>query len=126
MLKPRSRTAAFLALVLVLSTACAGLTVGKSLIVSGEALDELGKTFVQTGHFYDDLLDRKIVTVEEYRAWAKFANAFRDQYPNVVAVWKLAKASRDEEGRLRVEKVIGGLRSELMRFALSAAAKIGG
>ena len=117
---------AVLVLVAVLTTACAGLTVGKSLIVSGESLDELGKAFVQTGRLYDDLLDRKIITVKDYRAWAEFANAFRDQYPNAVALWKLAKASRDEQGRITIEKMVGGLRSELMRFALSASAKLGG
>ena len=122
----RRRQISALILVAVLTTACAGLTVGKSLIVSGESLDELGKAFVQTGRLYDELLDRRIITVEDYRAWANFANGFRDQYPNAVALWKLAKASRDEEGRIQVETLIQSLRQQLVAFAVSAAGKLGG
>lgn len=105
-----------LILALLVATGCASGR--QAIVVSGESLDQLGKTFVATGKQWNDLYDAKLVTADQYREWATFATWFKVAYPETVKMWKTARASHDAKGTQAVEDTIAKMAAELARLGL--------
>lgn len=84
--------------------------------------------FLRVGALYDKLLDEKIVTPEQYRAWATFATHFKKVYPQIVRLWSEALSGGTEIGnRTRAEtlaltKGVVELETAAYRHLASAAA----
>ena len=110
-----------LVILVLLLAAC---TLSKQFVLSGESLDALGQQFVQTGKLYDQLLENKSITVEDYRAWATFAKRFQAVYPPLVVAWRMAAASESPAAETKkIEDAIISLKNQLVSFYLSAAKK---
>lgn len=114
----RRRLVGVVILVSVL-VACAG---PRGLVGSGEALNALGLQFVQTGNLYDRLLEQKLITVDRYRIWARFARDFQFAYPKAVEMWRLAVQAEDPASERALEEVILSLKSQLVVYVLEGAA----
>lgn len=108
------RAVAALMIVLAVLAVAACATGGRVQIVTGEALDALGKQFVETGALYDRLLVAKRITPEEYGAWAAFAPRFQTSYRQAVAAWNSG------QGDATTDTVIL-LKNNLRDFLLFAA-----
>lgn len=78
-------------LVLLILSACATVP-PEVILVSGEALNQAGTQFLETGKLYDRLYLAKKITPHEYRAWAKFVEDFKPIYEAAVNAWKSGKA----------------------------------
>lgn len=114
MLRPvASRSTAFL-LVLVLLAACSS---SAPFVVTGESLDTAGKAFVAVGQAYNQALDAKTVTVEQYREWSQFAKKFQQAYPSAVQLWKSSVAVNDTALTKQTDAIIVSLVGEMTRLA---------
>ena len=104
-----------LLLVPLLLIGCASGT--KALIVSGESLDATGKQFVQVAALYSDLLDKGMVTAEQYRRWRIFGQHFQFAYPKAVQLWRDARAANDVAAEKRAAALVQSLATDLAVFA---------
>ena len=82
------------AIALLVLAGCAG----NSLIISGEALDVMGRSFVTTANLYNKLHDAGKITDDEYRKFAVFAKQFQVIYPVASATWKAVEKDGSTEG----------------------------
>lgn len=114
-------TGLLLILLAYLLSSCAG---PRGYVASGEALAAIGQQFVQTGHLYDTLLEKKLITPEQYRPWAAFAKEFQWSYPKAVEMWRLAVRSEDAAAAGKLEEVVLALKNQLLTFALEAAERL--
>ena len=84
--------------------------------------------FLRVGALYDKLLDDKIITPEQYRAWATFAVHFKRAYPEIVKLWEdsigggpaIGEQTRAET--LALTKAVVELEAAAYRHLASAAA----
>ncbi len=81
------------AIALLVLAGCAG----NSLIISGEALDVMGRSFVTTANLYNRLHDAGKITDDEYRKFAVFAKQFQVIYPVAVDTWEAVKTDASSE-----------------------------
>lgn len=102
-------------------TSCATSEVAKTqkaLDVTGTALEVAGQQFVEVGKFFNQALDAKLITNDQYRAWAAFAKKFKQGYPPAVSAYKVAVSAGNLASAQEVEASIQPLISELAQFAL--------
>ena len=94
--------------------------VGNSLIVSGEALDVMGRSFVTTANLYNSLHDAGKITDDEYRKFAVFAKQFQVIYPVAVDTWEAVRVDgSDETGDFNITSLtdkILKLKQQLIEF----------
>lgn len=110
------RISSALLVVLLLLASCATAT--KTLLVTGESLDQLGKQFVSVGKQWNSLYDAKAITADQYKEWATFAVWFKAAYPEAVSLWKTARATNDTAATAAIEDSIGKMAAELTRLGL--------
>ena len=114
----------FAAITLFALSACAG----NSLVVSGEALDVMGRSFVTTANLYNRLHDAGKITDDEYRKFAVFAKQFQVIYPVAVDTWKAVKVDgSDETGEFNVTSLtdkILKLKQQLIEFYSLGVSKL--
>jgi hypothetical protein len=103
--------------VLILLIGCAST---KPFVVSGTALDAVGKTFVQTAGVYEHLLDGQLITVDQYRKWVSFGKKFQATYPSAVEAWKAARVANDKAKADQLYSAIAGLIAELGEYGAEA------
>lgn len=108
---------------LLLFSGCASYT---GYIISGESLDATGRAFIQVGQTYNQRLDAKQITIEQYRQWAAFANKFKQAYPPAVQLWKSAVVVNDAALTKQSSVIITGLVGELAKFGLVVGIQIAG
>lgn len=89
------------------------------IITTGQALHLADDTFVETGRLMDSALDNRLVTLEQYRAWAKFARAFPKAYRVAWDAWEVATKVADAAAQMGALDAIAVLLGELQRFYLS-------
>lgn len=89
----------------------------KALIVSGEALNAAGQQFVQVAGLYNDMLDKGVITPEQYRPWKTFGGHFQFAFPKAVQLWTDARAAHDAEKERQAETLIRSLTTDLAVFA---------
>ena len=107
------RSVALLIVVLVLAAACASST---GFIVSGESLDAAGRAFVAVGQAYNQALDAKTITTNQYKTWADFAIKFKQAYPSAVQLWKSGVVVNDAALQKNSTAIITSLVSELAKL----------
>lgn len=100
---------------LVVLTGCA-----PALVTTGEGLDALGRQFVAVGVHYNQLLDSRRITPEQYREWATFAREFQRVYPLAVDAWKTARLTEDAKAQQGLEAALGVLSARLTGLAVQA------
>ena len=66
---------------------------GNQLVMSGTALDTIGRSFVTTANLYNSLHDAGKITNDEYRAFAVFAKQFKVIFPVAVDTWKAVESN---------------------------------
>lgn len=111
------------AVLLTLVSLCVGVVVGAScahppdpLITTGQALHLADDTFVETGHLMDAAFDAHVVTLEQYRTWAKFARQFPKSYRLAWDAWEAATKVADAAAQMGALDAIAVLLGELQRF----------
>lgn len=107
--------------VALLLVACSSST---AFIVSGESLDTAGKSFVAVGQAYNQALDAKTITVEQYRTWAAFARKFQTAYPPAVQLWRSAVAVNDAALQHDSAALVTSLVSELIRLGAVVSVQV--
>jgi len=112
-----------LLLVLVVAAGCQSYT---GYIISGESLDATGRAFVEVGKTYNQQLDAKKITLEQYRAWATFANKFKQAYPPAVQLWKSSVVVNDAALTKQSRAILTGLVGELAKFGTVVGIQIAG
>ncbi len=114
---------AFAILALFALSACAG----NSLIISGSALDAVGRSFVVTANLYNKLHDAGKITDDEYRKFAVFATQFKVIYPVAVDTWKAVKDDASQESGVNVNSLtdkILKLKQTLIEFYAFGVGKL--
>jgi len=91
----------------------------KALDVTGTTLEGVGEQFKQVAGFYNQALDSKLITPEDYRKWAAFAKQFQKAYPAAVAAYKVAVAAGNAAGAENLKSSIQPMLTELMQFAMN-------
>ena len=112
-----------LLLVLLIAVGCQSYT---GYIVSGESLDATGRAFVQIGNAYNQQLDAKKITPDQYRAWAGFATKFKASYPPAVQLWKSAVVVNDAALTKKSSEIITALVGELAKFGAVVGIQLAG
>lgn len=112
-------TAALLLLALVLP-AC---TEDKALIVLGESMISLSDQFAATATAMDKAFDAKVVTPEQYKAWAAFGKKFQVSYPLALHLWQTAKDHQDATLQSQCEAMIATMAVDLGSYAVLAGVK---
>ena len=114
---------AFAILALFALSACAG----NQLVMSGTALDTIGRSFVTTANLYNQLHDGGKVTDDEYRRFAVFAKQFQVIYPIAVDAWKAIELDPDvvnaEEVDALTDKFLD-LKQRLIEFYSNGLSKL--
>jgi len=115
------------AALILLPLLCLGIVTGcttsqqikgyKALDVAGTTLEGVGEQFKQVAGFYNQALDSKLITPEDYRKWATFAKQFQKAYPAAVAAYKVAVAAGNAAGAANLQSSIQPMLTELMQFA---------
>ena len=105
----------FTILALFVLAGCAG----NQLILSGTALDTIGKSFVTTANLYNSLHDAGKITDDEYRAFAVFAKQFKVIYPVAVDTWKAVESNpelvKDEQTETLTNQILK-LKQQLIEY----------
>jgi hypothetical protein len=85
--------------------------------------------FLRVNTLYNKLLDDKIITLEQHRAWATFAAHFKTAYPQIVRLWEDALGGGPAIGdqtraeTLALTKGVVELEAAAYRHLASAAAQ---
>ena len=111
------------AIALLVLAGCAG----NSLIISGEALDVMGRSFVTTANLYNRLHDGGKITDDEYRKFALFAKQFQVIYPVAVDTWEAVKTDASSEEGIDVTSLtdkILKLKQQLIEFYSLGVSKL--
>jgi hypothetical protein len=88
----------------------------------------LSTQFVRVAALYATLLDDKIITPEQYRAWVTFATHFKTAHPQIMQLWKDALGGGSAIGNqtraetLALTKALVELEAEAYRHLARAAA----
>lgn len=109
-----TRTKALSVVVLLALASCAH---EKAWVVTGESLVTLGDTFVETSKLMDAALDAKLVSVEQYRRWAKFVRYFKPIYLEASDRWQHSEDTAPQHAAA----VLAALAAELAEFSAMAA-----
>ena len=120
MVQRQVRGIALLIIGLVL-VACASQT---GFVITAESLNSIGQQFVAVGTAYNQALDAKKITVEDYRAWAEFAKKFKTSYPIAVEGWKSGVKINDAALQKSSVALISSLVGELGKFALTVGMQV--
>ena len=96
-------------------TGCAG----NQLVMSGTALDTIGRSFVTTANLYNSLHDAGKITDDEYRAFAVFARQFKVIFPVAVDTWKAIESNpelaEDEQTETLTNQILK-LKQQLIEY----------
>ena len=93
-------------------------------LTSGDILYQLGDTFTQLAPLMDKALDNKSITDDQYVAWAKFVEKFREIYPAAVRLWHACAVSQDQGALAKVTAIIQDLGNELTTFQILVGAPL--
>ena len=92
---------------------------GNQLVMSGTALDTIGRSFVTTANLYNSLHDAGKITDDEYRAFAVFAKQFKVIFPVAVDTWKAVESNpelaEDEQTETLTNQILK-LKQQLIEY----------
>ncbi len=115
----RARRLAVVGLVLLLAAACAtGAGRPDPLVLTGEALQAVGRTFLETAQLYDGLYRGKKITEAQYDAWRAFVPKFQQAHGVAFTTWKTAVATQDRPAAARAQALVDTLRLQVLELAL--------
>lgn len=101
-------------LLLSLFTSCAHK---QAFIVTGDALEELGNTFLTTANAFNQAYDDGTVTQEQYAKFKEFGLKFKQVYPAAVKLWELAVITNDALLQERSLAIVSELVGPLAEFS---------
>ena len=107
-----------LPLVLIVLAAC---THAQAWRASGESIDALGRTFLETGRALDAAYDAKLVTEQQYDRWRAFVAYWQPVYDLAADRW----LHGDDTASEHAAAVLAALSAELATFAVSSTPRGG-
>jgi hypothetical protein len=110
------KSAAIVLAVLILATGC--VSVGRSLVISGESLKAIGNEFLLVADVYVKGCADKTITLEQCEAFRDFGQKFQKAYPLAVDLWGVARSADDVATIKKTEDVIRSLAAGLSSFAI--------
>lgn len=96
------------------------------LQVTGESLDAAAITFEATAAGMATAYQRHAVTLEQARAWNDFLPKFKASYHVACALWRTARATKDEPLERQAAAILSEMLGKLSTFAVLLAAPDGG
>jgi hypothetical protein len=118
-----------LGLVILLSAtqSCGVPSFNKTLIVTGESLDGIGKQFVQVAEIYKTGCDvTKTIDPKNCAKFRSFGTEFQKAYPLNVKLWEAARSASDSATEKKVADVVTNLATSLSEFAVAVVATYDG
>lgn len=106
----RALRAVSIVVTIFLLAACA---TSQPTMITGEALDALGKQFLDTGMLYDRLHAAKRVSDADYKRWVDFTYKFKVTYRAAVTAWQSG------QGQVATDAALT-LKNQLRDFVLFA------
>lgn len=100
---------------LILVTGC--VSVGRSLVISGESLKAIGNEFLLVADVYVRGCADKTIAVDQCAAFRDFGQKFQRAYPLAVDLWGVARNANDVATVKKTEDVIRSLAADLSSFA---------
>ncbi len=115
----RPRRLAVVGLVLLLAAACA-TSAGRPdpLVLTGEALQAVGRTFLETAQLYDGLYRARKVTEAQYDAWRAFVPQFQQAHQAAFTTWRIAVGTKDRAAADQIQALVDNLRLQVLALAL--------
>jgi len=96
-----------------------------TLLNSGQAIDALGKQFIETGRQFDALHTSGIVSDADYRLWAAFVPKFKTGYAEASKTWLTAYQAGEPTTPQQIIALITTLKNQLLEFAIRLQAAKG-
>ena len=105
---------------LLMALALAGCATTSATLLTGQGIRAMGQTFVETAEAYNQLLDAKIISEEEYMDWAVFAWKFKQAYPSLVNVYRTYAGDEigDPDLEYQVIHLLSTINQELMVYLI--------
>lgn len=113
------RVSNFVLLLGLVWTACAHVD---PMVVTAQTMLVQADVFVATADIMDHAYETKVITTDQYKAWANFGMRFQKVYPVLVDAWNVARLVGDKGLEEDSIKRVNALMLELMAFAQQAGA----
>lgn len=106
--------------VVVVAIAISGCATGRTLEVSGAALEGLGEQFVSVTKQVKSGCDAKVISPVTCTKYRVFGERFKQTFPVTVGVWEAARKANDIESERKAAAVAQLLANELTQLAIEA------